>query len=379
MKVRIDIDTKTFIRFWLVMIGFALAAIAVWNAQTALIIIGISLFLSIALSKPVGKLASLLPGNSRLGGTALAYISVVVVLGGFIFLVVPPIVEQTGRFVQTIPSTVDEATQRWGGIDGLVDQYGVRDQVDEAISTVRSNAAKWASNIGSTLLTGASSLVSFGVALLITLVMTFFMLLEGPAWMKQLWSIYADKKRMKHHRELADKMYKIVSSYVNGQLIIALIAGSAAALVIFVLSLFLNLPTNLAAPVAAIVFVGSLIPMFGATIAGIIVTILLLFNDTTAAIIFLVYFLVYVQVENNLITTVIQSKTLNLSPLVVLIAVTIGTYLIGIAGGIISIPIAGCIRILLEDWQRTAKAKRKQSDKPLVRFMRKVKESSDEV
>lgn len=374
MKVRIDIDTRTFVRFWLVMIGFALAALVVWSTQTALIIIGTSLFLALALSRPVGKLASFLPGKSRLGGTALAYILVVAVLGGFIFMVVPPIVEQTARFVQTIPNTIDEATQQWGGIDGIVERYGVRDQVDQAISTIQSSASSWAANIGSTIISGAGSLIAFFVALLITLVMTFFMLLEGPTWMRRIWDVYTDKKRMKYHREMAEKMYNVVSGYVNGQLLIALIAGAASALVVFLLSLFLDLPGNLAVPIAAIVFVGSLIPMFGATIAGIIVTALLLFNDPTAAVIFLVYFLIYQQVENNLITTVIQSKTLDLSPLVVLVAVTIGTYLIGIAGGIISIPIAGCIKVLVEDRLKRARLQRNQSDAPLARLVRKAKE-----
>src|SRR5690606_2481015 len=132
--------------------------------------------------------------------------------------------------------------------------------------------------------------------------------------------------------------------------LIALIAATLAGLFVFVLSLFFDLPANLAIPTVAIVFTGSLIPMFGATVAGVLTSLLLAFNDVTAAVVYAVYFIVYQQVENNLITTVIQSKTLDLSPLVVLIAVTIGTYLFGIAGGIISIPIAGCIQVLIKDY-----------------------------
>ena len=53
MKTRIDIDTKTFVRFWLVVIGFGLAILALYKAQTALIILGVSFFLAIALNSPV--------------------------------------------------------------------------------------------------------------------------------------------------------------------------------------------------------------------------------------------------------------------------------------------------------------------------------------
>lgn len=375
MKVRIDIDTKTFVRFWLVVIGFALAFLLLYSARTAFIIIGVSLFLALALSPPVNKLASVLPGKSRLGGTALAYIAVVVVLGGFIFMVVPPIVEQTARFVQTIPSAVETATQQWSGLDDAIENYGIRDQVDQALASVEESASSWAANIGSTVITGAGSLVMFLTASLITLVMTFFMLVEGPAWMRRIWKVYTDKDRMKHHKDVATKMYKVVSGYVNGQLLVAAIAGAASSAVIFLLSLIFDLPANLAIPVAAIVFIGSLIPMFGATIAGIIVTALLAFNDLTVAAVFLVYFVIYQQVENNLITTVIQSKTLDLSPLVVLVSVTIGTYLMGIAGGIISIPIAGCIKVLIEDYLEHAHKKRHESDKPLARLVKKIKEA----
>lgn len=376
MKVRIDIDTKTFVRFWLVVIAFALAILMLYSARTALIIIGISLFLALALSNPVSKLASLLPGKSRLGGTALAYIFVVLVVGGFIFLVVPPIVEQTSRFVQTLPALINDVTQPWGGLNAIIERYGVQEQAEQALASMQDTASSWAANIGSTLLSGATSLFSFLAAALIALVMTFFMLLEGPTWIKRIWSVYTDNDTMEHHRSVATKMYNVVSGYVNGQLLIALIAGAASSAVVFLLSLFLDIPGNLAFSVAAIVFIGSLIPMFGATIAGVIIALLLAFNDFTAAIIYTVYFIVYQQVENNFITTTIQSKTLDLSPLVVLVAVTLGTYLMGIAGGIISIPIAGCVKVLIEDYLAHAKKKREKSKGPLARLAKKARDSA---
>ena len=69
MKVKVEIDTQTFIRFWLVVIGFALAAFAIYSARTALVILGTALFLAIALNAPVSYLAKYLPGRSRVGGS----------------------------------------------------------------------------------------------------------------------------------------------------------------------------------------------------------------------------------------------------------------------------------------------------------------------
>jgi predicted PurR-regulated permease PerM len=322
MKVRIEIDTKTFVRFWLVVIGFAFALFAMYSARTALIIIFVSLFLAVALSPSVNKLAGLLPGRSRMGGTALAYVAVVAVLTGFLFVVVPPIIEQTAKFAQAVPAFVDSATNRWGGLNEIITRYGLEDQVDSAAQSVQENASTWASNLGSTIVSGAGSLFSFLAASLIVLFTTFFMLVEGPTWVKRIWKVYQNKDRMLHHKALASKIYAVVTSYVNGQLLVALIASSLAALVVFLLSLFFNVPANLAAPTFAVVFLGALIPMFGATIAGVLVAVLLAFNDLTAAIVFAVYFIIYQQVENNVITTVIQSKTLDLSPLDVIRSVT---------------------------------------------------------
>ena len=93
--------------------------------------------------------------------------------------------------------------------------------------------------------------------------------------------------------------------------------------------------------------------MFGATIAGIIVSVLLMFNSVPAGIIFIIYFSLYQQLENNIISPRIQSKRIELSPLAILAAVTIGLYVFGIAGGIISIPIAGCIKVLVESYLET--------------------------
>jgi predicted PurR-regulated permease PerM len=109
------------------------------------------------------------------------------------------------------------------------------------------------------------------------------------------------------------------------------------------------MPPSLAIPIAVIVFTMGLIPMFGATIGAIIAGILIAINSITAAIIFLVYYFIYQQIENNFISPTIQSRAVEISALTVLISLTIGLSLFGILGGLISIPIGGCLRVLLLD------------------------------
>ncbi|HEV7952315.1 MAG TPA: AI-2E family transporter, partial [Candidatus Saccharimonadales bacterium] len=229
---------------------------------------------------------------------------------------------------------------------------------------------------GQNILNALGSLLSLIVSTLLVLVLSFLMLVEGPMWLKRIWKVYNDQERMERHKRLASKMYNVVTGYVTGQLTVSGIGATLAGLVVFILSLFFNVPANLALPTVAIAFTLSLIPMFGATIAGILISLLLLFNDTTAGIIFIVYFILYQQVENNYISPTIQSKKVELSALAVLASVTIGLYVFGLAGGIISIPIAGCIKVLLDDYLNRAKDNRENSEKPLTKLVKKIQGES---
>src|SRR4051794_29908098 len=107
MRTKIDIDTRTFVRFWLVIFAIALTALLLYKAQTGLIILGVSLFLALALNAPVSMISKKLPGKSRVGATALAYVAVVVIIGAIVTLVVPSIIQQTAKVAQTIPTVVD--------------------------------------------------------------------------------------------------------------------------------------------------------------------------------------------------------------------------------------------------------------------------------
>lgn len=370
--MKIDIDTQTFVRFWLVVIGFAVAGYAIYSARTALIILGSALFLALALNAPVSWLARHLPQRSRVGGTLIAYIVVVALLGAFATLVIPPIVQQTAKFIETVPTIVDGATTQYRGVNNVIQKYHLEGQVDEAVNSIKANASGWAGKLGSNVIGSLSSIVSFFVSLILVLVLSFLMLIEGPALLKKLWGLYDDQLTMEYHRHLADRMYNVVNGYVVGQLTVSSIGATIMGVFVFLLSLLFNVPGNLAIPAAAIYFVLSLIPMFGSTIAAAIIGLLLLLNDPTAAIVFVIGFIIYQQIENNLIAPTIQSKKMELTALWILAAVTIGLYVFGIAGGIISIPIAGCLKVLFDDYTEHTKKKRAKSERPLAKLAKKA-------
>lgn len=374
MKVRIEIDTKTFVRFWLVVIGFAAAIIALYSARVALIILGSALFLALALNGPVSRLARYLPDRSRTLSTAISFLLVVLFLGAVVFLVIPPIAQQTAKFIDSAPETLRSMSAQWHGFGTLVEKYHIQPQVDQAVSSIKHDMEVWTSSLGRNVISGVGSAVAFITAATLTLVLTFFMLVEGPMWMRRLWGLYTDERKMRNHQRLVSRMHTVVSNYVSGQLTVSGLDGLCAGAMVFLLSLiFPEISSSLALPTIAICFTLSLIPMFGATIAGVIVTLLLALNSIPAAIIFGIYFVIYQQLENNIISPRIQSKRIELSPLVVLASVTIGLYVFGIAGGVISIPIAGCCKVLFEDYLERNRELREESEKPLKKLVKKVK------
>jgi len=368
MKTKIDIDTRTFVRFWLVVFGIGLAALLLYRAQTALMIIGISLFLALALNAPVSLLSRKLPGKSRVGATAIAYVAVIAFLGVIITLVIPAMVQQTAKFAENIPSIVEGTTSQWSAVSHFVDQYNLQPQLDTALESIKSTATNWAGDVGKNVVTGIGSLFSFIAALILVLVLTFLMLIEGPQWMERIWRLYSDKDKMKAHRRVAHRMYAVVGGYVTGQLTVSSLGATFAGLFVFILSfIFPDVPATLAMPAAAITFVLSLIPMFGATIGGVIIAVLLALNSLPAAIIYAVYFVVYQQIENNFIAPNIQAKRIDLSALMVLAAVTVGLYMFGVAGGIIAIPIAGSLRVLVEEYLQNRQEAEARLHKPKAR------------
>lgn len=275
-----------------------------------------------------------------------------------------------------LPEFVETAKTQWDGARHFIDEYNLQPQMDSAIASLQSSSARWASSIGSNVISGIGSVLGFITATILVLVLSFFMLIEGPSLMRKLWDLYTDTDKRDLHHGIVHRMNAVVSGYITGQLTVSGIGALAAGLVIFIFSLFFNLPSNLAIPAAAITFILSLIPMFGATIGGILITALLALNDLGAAIAYVVFFVIYQQIENNYISPTIQSKRLELSALTILASVTIGVYLFGIAGGIISIPIAGCIKVLFDSYMERASKARTRSEHRIAKLARAVKKEA---
>jgi predicted PurR-regulated permease PerM len=100
-----------------------------------------------------------------------------------------------------------------------------------------------------------------------------------------------------------------------------------------------------------VVAILDLIPLAGATLAGIIIVTVAFLTSVTAGIVVAVFFVLYQQLENHLLQPLVYGRTVQLSPLAVLIAVLIGAEVAGVLGALSAIPVAGTLQILLVDWR----------------------------
>src|SRR5205807_4622311 len=179
--------------------------------------------------------------------------------------------------------------------------------------------------------------------------MTFFMLLEGPAWVERLFGLMRPQSQ-KRWRAVGHAIYRTVGGYVTGNLLISLIAGVSTAFVL----LIMGVPYWVA--LGLIVGILDLIPLAGATIAGIIISAVAFLHSIPAGIVVVVFFVVYQQIENHLLQPVVYGRTVRLSPLAVLISVLIGAELAGVLGALAAIPIAGTLQVIFLDWLRHRRA-----------------------
>jgi predicted PurR-regulated permease PerM len=189
--------------------------------------------------------------------------------------------------------------------------------------------------------------------------MTFMMLNEGPAWVERILVVQPEAKR-NHYKKLLQKMYGMVTGYVNGQFIMASIAGLFCLVVLVIASSVIGVSVN-AVALAGMLAIFGLIPMIGNPLGAFVVILGCLLSSFNLAIVMAIYFLIYAQIENVTLQPYIQSKQNELTPLTVFVSALLGVSYAGIIGALFAIPVAGSVRILIIDWMER-KGLRKPAD-----------------
>jgi predicted PurR-regulated permease PerM len=320
------------------LVASAVVLEVVWIARHVISWIFIALFLALALNPAVDRLQRRI--NRRGLATGAVYLAALGLIAGVALLFIPTLVNQVNDFAHKVPDYLDDLTKGRGRLGFLQDKYHL---VDKARKALKEGGASKLLGISGTALAVAKGVVTAVVATVTIAFMTFFMLLEGPGWLERFYSLLRPDQRTRWER-VGHEIYRTVGGYVTGNLLISLIAGGLTSLVLYLT----GVPYALA--LGLIVAILDLIPLAGATIAAIIVGAVAFLHSITAGIIVVVFFIVYQQVENHLLQPVVYGRTVQLSPLVVLISVLIGAELAGVLGALAAIPVAGSLQVIFLDW-----------------------------
>lgn len=342
MTLNINIETKNVIKIFALAASFTLGIFAIAKMYDALLLVLIAFFIALALNPAVNFISRIIPGKRRGPAIAIVFLAVLGVLGVLLGSIIPPVANETSRFVRTLPDTVNNSFYRNERVQGFIERYQLQDNVDATVGSLKQRATGY----GEQALESAGSVGNSLITTLTVFIMSVLMLTGGQKLLKQVADkLYRDEALRTRHETIAAKMYQAVTGYVVGQVSVALVASLFALGALFLL----RVPYPL--PLAGIVFIFGLIPLVGNTLAAILVVLAtLVFKDITAAAILLAFFILYQQIENATLQPIVQGKTTNLPPLVIFVSVILGVALIGPIGGLFAIPAAGCAKVLLNDY-----------------------------
>jgi predicted PurR-regulated permease PerM len=314
----------------------------------------VALFLALALNPAVEFFQRI--GIKRRGHAA-ALASLLTLLGilGLFALFVPTLVDEANDFVGAVPDYVEDISEGRGPIGDLVERYDLVDRVRQA---VEEGGASSVLGLSGTALSVTKGVITAIVAAVTIAFMTFFMLLEGPRWVERFYALLPESSQERSQR-IGNRIYRTVGGYVTGNLLISVIAGIISTLVLLVTGV------SYAVALGLLVAILDLVPLAGATLAAIIVTTVAFIDQGwVVGVIVLAFFLVYQQLENHVLQPVVYSRTVQLSPLAILIAVLIGAKLAGVLGALGAIPVAGTIQVLLVEWLQARRERLAASTAP---------------
>jgi predicted PurR-regulated permease PerM len=331
---------------------FFLLGKLVYRLKDVLLLLVVAGFLALILNPVVGVTQRYVVQRRGLAVTVVGALVVVVFLGLLVAFGYP-LVNGITHLADNLPAYVQSAEQGKNWYGKLVQHYHVQRWVQQ-------NEAKLVSfgqDISAPALDVGKGALSLLIELLTIFILVLLLLLEGPKLRRGILSLLSPVQA-EEVQAVASQVNRSVIGYMLGNFLTSLICG----IVVFADLSVLSVPFPLlwALWVALVDF----LPMIGGALAGIPVVIFALFTKgLTAGIVTLVVFLVYTQLENHILNPVIMSKTVRISPLLVLVSVlvaaSLGDWVGGLFGGfvaaLLAIPVAGAFQVIvLEVWRLTA-------------------------
>lgn len=328
--------------WWLVGVGIVGLA-GLWLVARLWVLVlaaAVAAFLSRALDPPARYLRAM--GLPRALVAASVLIGFILVLVGIVALLVPSIASEFDDLGPTIEDAIDDV-ENWLVEDSPFDVsrkdvQDFRDQADERIGDLLASQS-------GTLISGTILVFEVFAGIVLALVATFFILKDGDRFGD--WFV----TRFPHHRQdlagrLGARAWRTLGGYLRGSAMLGLIEGIIIGTTVWLVG------GSLAVPVAVITFFAAFVPFAGAVIAGLIaVLVTLVTAGFGGAVVVAIVAVVVQQLDNDLLAPWVFGKTLELHPLVVLVAITAGGTLFGVFGAFLGVPVSAVLINILAEAQ----------------------------
>ncbi|MBF9131029.1 AI-2E family transporter [Plantactinospora sp. S1510] len=315
-----------------VLLAYALF-LAVRNAGSVLVLVFIALFLAIGLHPAVVRLRSW--GLPRGLAVAAVTLTLLAIITGAVFALVPPIVSQTGELIENVPGYVTQL-QRNDTVNDLIVQYDLQGKINSAATTENITRA-----LGGVF--GAAGFVFGAVFNIVTVIVLTIYFMATFDRLRDLGYGLVPATRRDRVRLIGDAILAKVGAYMVGALAIALLAGVCT----FAFAVVVGLAYPFA--LAVVVAICDLIPQIGATIGAVVISLVGFAADVPTGIACAVFFLIYQQVENYLVYPRVMRRSVQVNDVAAIVAALLGVALFGVIGALVAIPAVAAIQLVLRE------------------------------
>jgi predicted PurR-regulated permease PerM len=333
-------SSRAIARTVLIVVLCAFAVYLVYLLRTPIAYVVMAAFIAACASGPVRALSRHM---KRGAATGLVYLLIVLVPLLILVVLIRPVVEQTVKLVDNLPSyaqDLEEEIESNAQLRELDEDYDLTGKLE----SLAKDLAGSLDDAAATLIDVGAGLVSSAFALVTILVLSMFMLASAQRW-RDAFLATRPEREAEAWRRASDRIASAVGAYVGGALFQATVAGLAA----WLLLVILGIPSPLT--LALVIALLDLIPMVGATLGAVVVGVVVLFSGSTAdVVIWALFAIAYQQFENYVVQPRIQSKAVSLDPFIVVIAALVGGTLLGVLGALLAIPAAATIQIALREY-----------------------------
>ncbi len=315
---------------------------AVTSLATVLTWVGVALFIALGLEPLVSWLVK--HSFPRWAAIITVLIGVLAVFVGFLFTIVPVIVEQANQFILMVPDIVSRlVTTDW--IDSLNSQLGGFVNVHDVIKSIGeffSNSANLGTILGGALEVGVAIANGF-FGIFIVLILTLYFTASLNSMKKAAYQLVPASKR-ERFADISEQITQAVGRYVIGQVSLALINGVLSFVFLSIIR------AQLPAVFAFVAFLFSLLPLVGTLTGSIIIVLaqlLLVLGSPLTALVAAIYYFIYMQIEAYVLSPHIMRRAVSIPGAIVVVAALAGGTLLGPLGALVAIPLAAAALLII--------------------------------